>query len=58
MIITVLDFGTARVRFHEIDEKTAEEQNIEDILHRWGYEINNVQYIVTKRHNVRIQDLL
>lgn len=58
MMITVLDFITGEVHFHEIDERIAQDQNIEDHLHRWGYDLSNIQYMLTKKHKIKIQDLL
>ena len=57
VIITVLDFYTGEVHFHEVDEKIPQDQNIEDHLYRWGYELSNIQYMVTKKNKVKIQEL-
>ncbi len=55
MIVIVLDFITGEVHFHEIPTDI---HNVEDDLHRWGYDLSNIQYMVTRKHKIKIQELL
>lgn len=54
MVAVVLDFYTGKVHFHEYDMTN----NIEDDLHRWGYDLSNIQYMTTSINKIQIQDLL